>query len=82
VPLLVRWAQITKPGSRIDQPAIGTDPFPMTLHAARIDTPSEDGKPSDGMDLRPLLEGKTPAARTTLALAACLGDGGAGIAAV
>ncbi|MDX2037127.1 MAG: sulfatase [Isosphaeraceae bacterium] len=61
VPLIVRGPGVARPGSTIDTPAISVDFFPTLLAAAgaRVD-PS---RPVDGVDLAPLLAGRTLADR-------------------
>jgi arylsulfatase A-like enzyme len=58
VPLLVRWPGITKPKTLSDTSVIIYDWFPTLLGAAETDAPSG----IDGLNLRPVLEGKTDAA--------------------
>jgi arylsulfatase A-like enzyme len=62
-PLLIRWPGVTKPGSVISEPVICTDLFPTLLAAADQALPANH--PSDGINLRPLLEkSEAPAKRT------------------
>lgn len=57
--LLVRWPGITEPGTRCDALVANIDLFATLLHAAGGALPEA----VDGIDLRPLLEGRVPAVR-------------------
>ena len=57
VPWLVKWPGLAAPGSTSDVPILSMDMLP-TMVAAAGGTPHSD-YPSDGMDLRPVLEGGT-----------------------
>ena len=52
-PMIVRWPDKIKPGSRCNVPVSGIDLFPTFLEAAGINTPR--GKVLDGESLMPLL---------------------------
>jgi arylsulfatase A-like enzyme len=53
-PLLVRWPGLTKPGTVIDTPVCSVDFFPTFLAAAGV----QHG-PVDGIDVTPLLRGRS-----------------------
>ncbi len=55
VPLLVRWPGITQPASVNATPVIIHDWFPTLLRAAKVPVPDT----TDGLDLAPLLGGKS-----------------------
>lgn len=56
VPFLVRWPATLPPGTISDAPVLGTDLFPTLLDLC--DLPALPGQHSDGISLRPVLEGK------------------------
>jgi len=56
VPLIIRWPGVTKAGSKISSPVISTDFFP-TLTNATSKIPAALPHP-DGVNLRPVLQGK------------------------
>ncbi len=53
-PLLIRWPGVTRAGSVIDEPVCGVDFLPTLCAAAEGKRPAN----LDGVDLRPLLEGR------------------------
>lgn len=53
VPFLIRWPNITQPGSRTSQPAIHVDLFPTLADIARTRPPADH--PLDGVSLVPIL---------------------------
>jgi arylsulfatase A-like enzyme len=55
IPFLVQWKDHIPPGQTLDQPVIQLDVFPTACALAGIDAP----KNLDGVDLMPLLTGKT-----------------------
>ena len=61
-PLIVRWPGVAKGGSTSDTPVVLTDLVPTLLTAAGIDVAKTIG-PLDGVNIRPLLEGKSQPAR-------------------
>ncbi len=56
LPLLVRWPDVTEPGSRIDAIVQNIDLMPTLCAAGGATTPDR----VQGRDLRPVLEGHTP----------------------
>jgi arylsulfatase A-like enzyme len=58
VPLLVRWPELTAPGTTNDTPVIMDDWYPTLLQAAGVELPAG----IDGLDLGPLLRRETPSA--------------------
>ncbi|WP_439482733.1 sulfatase [Cyclobacterium plantarum] len=61
VPLIFRWPGNIKPGSKSKEPVTGTDLFPTLLQMADLTLLPEQH--SDGISLKPLLEGKSKAER-------------------
>lgn len=61
--LLVRWPGVTRPGSRIDGLTLNLDLFPTLLGAAGGSADPD----VDGLDLRPLLQGRTGKVRDRFA---------------
>jgi arylsulfatase A len=57
VPGLVRWPGHIKPGSVIDTPVIGSDLFPTAVALGDCELPAD--RVIDGVNIVPLLEGKT-----------------------
>ncbi len=57
VPLIARWPGRVKPGTRSDVVVTSPDFYPTFLAAAGVTVPSE--QPVDGVNLLPVLEGKT-----------------------
>jgi arylsulfatase A-like enzyme len=53
-PLIIRWPGVTKPGTVIDTPVIGTDFFPTILDMVGSEPPPD--YPRDGVSLAPLLK--------------------------
>jgi arylsulfatase A-like enzyme len=53
VPLIVRWPEQVLPGSRSNDPVIGTDLFPTILDLANV--PPTGSEKTDGLSLLPLL---------------------------
>lgn len=62
VPWIIKWPGVTAPGSVCDTPIMSTDIFPTLAAAAGINVKHD----IDGMDLRPLLEGKSALERDSL----------------
>ncbi len=62
VPLIVKWPGLTRPGSETDVPAISMDFLPTFLAAAG--GAPDPAYPTDGLDIRPALEGGTLPDRT------------------
>ncbi len=60
VPLIIRWPGVARGGSTCDVPVIGYDLFPTMLQAAGAAVP-----PSDGVDLRALIQSCDQSARPT-----------------
>lgn len=58
VPLIVRWPGVAPAGQTSDAPLLLTDLMPTLLRAAGID-PAKTVGPLDGIDVTPLLLGKT-----------------------
>jgi len=63
VPQIIRWPGVTEPGSVLSEPVVSHDFFPTLLAAAGAACP--DDHPMDGIDLKPVLQGK-PSNRTQL----------------
>ncbi|MEG1540108.1 MAG: sulfatase-like hydrolase/transferase, partial [Muribaculaceae bacterium] len=57
VPFLIRYPGITKPGSKCETPVISTDFYPTILSSCGLSMKPEQHK--DGVDLLPLLKGKS-----------------------
>lgn len=55
VPLIIRWPEITTPGSVSAEPVISTDFYPTILAAAK--QPARPYQHLDGRNLRPILQG-------------------------
>ena len=56
VPLIIKWPEVTKPGSVSTEPVISMDFYPTILHAAYL--PPESEQHLDGQSLVPLLKGE------------------------
>ncbi len=64
VPLIVRWPGKTRPGAVVREPVISNDLFPTLLAAAGL--PAQPDLHRDGLDLVPLLGGRTRLKRDAL----------------
>lgn len=63
-PLLIRWPQVTKPGSECNAPVISTDFYPTMVEMARL--PVQSKQTIDGNSLVPLLKGEESLDREAL----------------
>ena len=64
IPMIVRWPGKVKPGSVCDVPVISADLYPTIVAAAGAQKHS--GKPIDGKDIAPLLQGGSALKRDAL----------------
>ena len=63
VPFAIRWPAALPSGKIVDAPVISMDIFPTALAAAGA---THSGKPLDGVNLLPFLQGKAPAPERAL----------------
>ena len=63
IPQIIRWPGVTQAGTLSDEPVASTDFYPTLLAAAGLSPQPEN--PLDGIDLKPILQGK-PSERTQL----------------
>ncbi len=64
VPLIVKWAGVTEPGSVISEPVTSSDLYPTCLAAAG--QPLIPSQHQDGLSLLPLLQGEASLSRNAL----------------
>ena len=60
-PMMIRWPGVTKAGSIVTVPAISPDFYKTFMDASGAPAPAN--QPLDGIDLKPILEGKTVPSR-------------------
>ena len=60
-PMMIRWPGVTKPGSIVTVPAISPDFYRTFMDASGAKAPAN--QPLDGIDLKPILEGKSVPSR-------------------
>ncbi len=58
VPMVVRWPGVVEPGALVRGPVVTHDLFPTLLGAAGIDIPADHAARVEGIDLRPVLDGR------------------------
>lgn len=68
VPMVVRWPGVVEPGALVRGPVVTHDLFPTLLGAAGIEIPADHAARVEGIDLRPVLDGREapPAGRSLL----------------